>query len=111
MSYKDDIFVLTNGNGEQVTCWVLLTFDIEETGRHYMVYTDKSRNENGSYNLYAAICEPGSTCLELVKTEQEWEVINDVIRDLDEKIMNSFPMRLKRWITGWIDRLKAALAS
>ena len=38
--FKDNKFTVLRDDGTSVTCDVLFTFDSEETGKSYVVYTD-----------------------------------------------------------------------
>ena len=38
-------FKITNDEGQEVECEVLFTFESDETGKNYMVYTDNTVDE------------------------------------------------------------------
>ena len=87
MEEKNTITV-TNEKGESVVCDILFTFDNEETGKSYIVYTDNTKDENGKVRVYASIFNPDDpkTKLEDIKTEKEWKVIDTILQTLQEEI-------------------------
>ena len=87
MEDKNTIKV-TNDKGEEVVCDILFTFDSEETGKSYIVYTDNSKDENGKVRVFASIYNPddAKTKLEDIKTEKEWKVIETILETLQEEV-------------------------
>lgn len=87
MEEKNTIKV-TNEKGESIVCDILFTFDSEETGKSYIVYTDNSKDENGKVRVYASIYKPDDpkTKLEDIKTEKEWKIIDTILQTLQEEI-------------------------
>jgi len=87
MEEKNTIKV-TNANGEQVVCDILFTFDSEETGKSYIVYTDNTKDENGKVRVYASIYDPANpkTKLEDIKTDKEWKIIDTILQTLQEEM-------------------------
>lgn len=81
---------LTNEKGEEVVCDILFTFDSDETGKSYIVYTDNSKDENGKVRVFASIYNPNDakTKLEDIKTDKEWKVIETILETLQEEISN-----------------------
>ena len=75
-------------DGKEVLCDVLFTFDSEETGKSYIVYTDNTKDENGKVRVYASIYNPNDpkTKLEDIKTEKEWKVIDTILQTLQEEM-------------------------
>ena len=89
MSEKNTIKV-TNSDGEQIVCDILFTFDSEETGKSYIVYTDNSKDDKGNIQVYASIYDPNAENqkLEPITTEAEWKVIETILNTLQEEIKN-----------------------
>ena len=89
MEEKNTIKV-TNDKGETIVCDILFTFDSEETGKSYIVYTDNSKDENGKVRVYASIYDPKNpnSKLEEIKTEKEWKVIETILSSIEEEIKN-----------------------
>lgn len=79
---------ITNNKGEEVVCDILFTFDSEETGKSYIVYTDNTKDENGKVRVYASIYNPNDpkTLLEDIKTDKEWKVIETILETLQEEL-------------------------
>ena len=87
MEEKNTIKV-TNDNGEEVVCDILFTFDSEETGKSYIVYTDNSKDENGKVRVFASIYHPNDpkSLLEDITTDKEWKVIDTILQTLQEEM-------------------------
>lgn len=83
-------FKVINDEGKEVVCHILFTFDSEETGKSYIVYTDDSKDEAGNIQVYASIFNPEdpNTKLEAIESEKEWKVIETILETLQEEIKN-----------------------
>lgn len=84
LSYSDeepDTIVMVDDEGNEVECEVLFTFDCEDTGKSYMVYTDNTMDENGDMNVYASIVSDDSDELLPIETEEEQEMIEELMED------------------------------
>ncbi len=89
-------FTAIDPDGDFVTCDVLLTFDSEDTGKSYIVFTDGSTDEYGFMNAYAAIydpakleaCGPGhvTSGLQPIETEAEWQLVEGVFDSLQTSL-------------------------
>lgn len=88
---EKDTFVVKNDQGEEVVCHVLFTFDSDETGKSYIVYTDNTKDEEGNVQVYASIYNPEdpNSKLEPIETEKEWKVIDTILKTLQEEIKNA----------------------
>ena len=88
---EKDTFVVKNDLGEEVVCHVLFTFDSDETGKSYIVYTDNSKDETGNVQVYPSIYNPEdpNSKLEPIETEKEWKVIDTILKTLQEEIKNA----------------------
>ena len=81
-------FNLTNEKGETFECEVLFTFNSDENGKDYMVYTDNSLDEYGNVRVYASTYttdETGNISLEAITDENEWKMIDDLIAAIQEE--------------------------
>lgn len=80
-------FTVFDDNGKEVECEVLFTFESDETGKNYMVYTDNTKDEEGNTKVYASIYEPDKdeTKLEPIETEKEWNIIETILQELQEE--------------------------
>ena len=48
---KEEKFKVLTDDGKEIECDVLLTFDLEETNKHYVVYTDNTVDSEGNTNV------------------------------------------------------------
>ena len=84
-------FWATDENGQKTEMFVLFTFENEENGKNYIVYTDNSCTEEGSVQVYASVYEPNErgdvTALLPIRTEDEWQMIEDAIQSVKEEIL------------------------
>ena len=83
-------FKVINDSGEEIVCDILFTFDSEETGKSYIVYTDNSKDDKGNIQVYASIYDPNeeNQKLEPITTDAEWKVIETILNTLQEEIKN-----------------------
>ncbi len=84
---KENTFNYTNDKGEEVECRVLFTFDSEETGKSYIIYTDDTKGEDGRSLAYASSYDPTGASDELfpIENEKEWDLIYTVYESLQKK--------------------------
>ena len=83
MSDEKKYMEIIDENDNVITYEILLSFMLFDTGKHYVVYTDNTYNENNELNVYASIYNPlDDTKLEKIETEQEWNIINNQINKL-----------------------------
>lgn len=87
---KKGIFTIVNDKGENLECEVLFTFDSDETKKSYIVYTDNTFDDEGNQKVYANIYDPEGKNLELtpITEEKEWQVIENILASLHEKMEN-----------------------
>jgi len=85
---KKNTFSMLDENGNEIIYDVLFTFESEETGKNYIVYTDNKKDETGNIEVYASIYDPNDpqSKLEAIKTEKEWKVIETILNTLQEEI-------------------------
>ena len=85
---KKNTFSMLDENGVEVVYDVLFTFESEETGKNYIVYTDNQKDEKGNIEVYASIYHPedNNGRLEAIETEKEWKVIETILETLQEEI-------------------------
>ena len=85
---KKNTFTMLDEKGQEHTYDVLFTFESEENGNNYIVYTDNSLDENGNIVVYASTYDPTNpqSRLGAVETEQEWKVIETILSTLQEEI-------------------------
>lgn len=83
---KQKFFVLDE-NGKKVECEPLFTFESEETGKNYVVYTDNSLDKDGNVRVFASIYNVSDKGGELlpIKTDKEWKVIETILETIQEE--------------------------
>lgn len=87
---EKNTFEVVNDDGTKVVCHILFTFDSDETGKSYIVYTDDSKDSEGNVQVYASIFNPEdpNTKLEPIESEKEWKVIETILETLQEEAKN-----------------------
>lgn len=77
-------------DGKEVECDILFTFDSDDTLKSYVGYTDHSIASNGRKNIYVSSYDPLQPVINLndIDDEKELEMINDVLRQIDEDASN-----------------------
>ena len=77
-------FEIFNDRGEKITCNALFTFESDETGKNYIVYTDNILDEEGNKKVYASTFNPleENPVLGPIETEKEWNIIEDILSKL-----------------------------
>lgn len=88
MEEKKGIFTIVNEEGKEVECEILFTFDSDETKKSYIVYTDNTLDEDGNTKVYASIYDPTGqdSTLQPIESEKEWQVIENILSSVQEKI-------------------------
>ena len=83
-------FKAINGEGKEVECEVLFTFESDETKKNYMVYTDNTVDESGNIRVYASIYNPDQdeTKLLPIETDKEWKIIETILEELQNETAN-----------------------
>ena len=81
-------FTVLDENDKEVKCDVLFTFESEETGKSYIVYTDNSVDEEGNTQVYASIYDPKSDEQKLmpIETDKEWRIIEIILEELQNSV-------------------------
>ena len=90
MEESKNSFIIENDKGEKIECNILFTFDSNETGKSYIVYTDNTTDEAGNVKVYASIYDPtgNDKSLTPINSEEEWKVVEDLLSSLQEKNNN-----------------------
>ena len=85
---KKNSFSMIDENGNEIVYDVLFTFESDETGKNYIVYTDNTRDEAGNIEVYASIYDPEDpkSKLEAITTDKEWKVIETILETLQEEV-------------------------
>lgn len=85
---KKNSFSMIDENGNEIIYDVLFTFESDETGKNYIVYTDNTKDESGNIQVYASIYDPEDPKgkLEAITTDKEWKVIETILETLQEEV-------------------------
>lgn len=88
----NDTFKVINDQGQEITCDILFTFDNEENGKSYIVYTDNTLDANGNTNVMASIYDPTqkNPRLEPIETEEEWAMIEKILSSLQKGVRGNW---------------------
>lgn len=82
----DDILIVTDEQGNELECIIIMTFESEEFGKSYVVYQLKD-DETGEY--FAASFDPEDDDegqLLPIETDEEWDLVEEVLENfLDEQ--------------------------
>ena len=87
---EKNTFTVLGEDGKEIVCHVLFTFESDETGKNYIVYTDNSKDDKGNIQVFASIYDPNDqeTKLEPIETEKEWKTIETILNTLQEEMNN-----------------------
>lgn len=87
MKNEEMTFKVLNDEGKEIECEVLFTFESDETGRNYIVYSDNSVDQDGSTRVFASIYNPDAdeTKLLPIETEKEWRIIETILEELQNE--------------------------
>lgn len=84
MNEEMEYLLVTDEEGNEIQCEIILTFESEEFNKNYVVYQIKD-DESGEY--YAASYNPEDDDegkLLQVETEEEWDLIEEVLESFLE---------------------------
>ena len=80
------IMILELEDGTEQEYEILVAYKWTKTGKNYIIYTDNSKDEEGSLNIYAAIYYPNDDSkLDSVETDEEWEEVNRRVNNLNKE--------------------------
>lgn len=84
---EKNIFTVVDEEGKEVQCEVLFTFDSDETGKHYIIYTDNTTDAEGNTKVFASTFDPENekTALGAIETDKEWKIIETILDSLQNK--------------------------
>ena len=84
---KERFFTVIDEQEQEIEYEILFTFDLEETGKSYIVFTDNKEDQNGALMTYAAIYDKEGKDLSLqsIETEKEWNMVENLLSHIEEK--------------------------
>lgn len=79
-------FTVTDQSGKTIEYEILFTFDSEETGKSYIVFTDNEIDNDGNIMTYAATYDKDGNTLQLndIETDKEWSIIENLLASIEE---------------------------
>ena len=85
---EEGILKIVDDAGIEKEFYILFTFDLEETKKSYVVYTDYSKDEQGMLKTFASTYTPDleNSKLEPVSTPEELEVIDAYLKKIEADI-------------------------
>ena len=87
---KENYFTLIDNDGNEKKMRVLYTFDLVETGKNYIVYTDDTKDEKGLIKVYASCYNPNKKTSDLmpIETDKEWKLVEGILNTLTKEKNN-----------------------
>ncbi|HWK24363.1 MAG TPA: DUF1292 domain-containing protein [Ureibacillus sp.] len=83
---------IVDEDGNEQLCEVIHTFDSEEFGKSYVLYSliGAEEDEEGQIEIFASAFTPSENGedgeLEPIETEAEWDLIEDVLNQLEDQL-------------------------
>ena len=80
------IMSIINEDGQTEEVQVILAFEFKDNKKEYVVYTKNEKDENGNVTVYVSNVDrsEGEPRLLGVESDDEWERIKDVLRELSK---------------------------
>ncbi|MBQ3528243.1 MAG: DUF1292 domain-containing protein [Clostridia bacterium] len=90
MNYDSTILV-TREDGSEVECDILASFDCEDTGKSYIIYTDNELDENGNTQLFASVWDDSGEIPKLleIESEEEWQMVDELLDQMIDAVYNN----------------------
>lgn len=81
----DGIFIIQGDDGKDIECQLLFSFESENTGKAYIIYTDGSKDENGALSVFASAVEEyindEDVTFSAVTNDEEWAEIDEKLEE------------------------------
>lgn len=73
-------------DNKKIVCYIILMFNNHDNKKDYIIYTDGSKNDDGSLELLASIYNiiDGKIVLEEITTDAEWDMVDKVLEKAGE---------------------------
>ena len=93
--FQDNKFTVMAG-GKEVVCDILFRFQSQETGKHYMAFTDHSKDRSGNASVFYATYDPDAEDISLapIQSQEEWMMVRDLMKGLSEDAETTMRQRL-----------------
>lgn len=84
------ILTLKDEQGNERQCEGIAQFELEETGKSYLIYTDNTVDEEGNTKIYASSYIPNEDgsigdVLNPIETEKEWKYVEKIVEGMQEQ--------------------------
>lgn len=66
----EQLLLETNLNGKKINYEVMLTYHHDDSNKNYVVYTDKTFNEEGKLNIYYSLYRVEKDKIKLLETNE-----------------------------------------
>lgn len=88
MENEEMTFIAIDTDGNEMECEALFTFDSDETGKSYMVYTDNTVDEEGNTKVYASVYEPDGEkgFLQPIESDKEWQIVETIFNEINDEV-------------------------
>ena len=95
--FQDNKFSVMAG-GKEIVCDILFKCQSQETGKYYMAFTDHSKDREGNPSVFYATYDPDAEDISLapIETEQEWMMVRDLMKGLQEDALNEMKQKLRQ---------------
>ena len=89
--YYDSTILVRRPDGTEVECDILASFDCQDTGKTYVIYTDNENDENGNTQLFASIWDDSEEVPKLleIESEEEWQMVDELLDRMIDASYNS----------------------
>lgn len=93
--FQDNKFSVMAG-GKEIVCDILFRFHSQETDKHYMAFTDHSKDRSGNPSVFYATYDPDAEDISLapIQSQQEWMMVRDLMKGLSEDTENTLREKL-----------------
>lgn len=87
---QEESFYAVGPDGNEQKYDVLFTCESNDGTKHYIVYTDHTKDEQGNVRVYASTYTPGVENMELkpLETEKEWKIIEIMLEEIKAELEN-----------------------
>ena len=89
MENENNVIRIINDDNIEMEYEVLVAFERIDTGKQYLIYTDHSKDADGSTNVFASIYVPESDQkLVSITSEEEWDYVERMLRAAQEDYLS-----------------------
>ena len=82
---QDGKLIIQTEDGQEKSFSGLVTFEIKEKNKTYILYTDYSQNEEGNVKIYSSIYNQDGK-LDVIKEKEEIDFIQNYIETLEKDL-------------------------